>query len=154
VKTIEGTISASKVRLTLVASRFNDFINRELIRGATEAFERFEGDPANLTLVRVPGAFEIPSVTRRVARQGETDAIVCLGTVIRGSTPHFDYIAAEVSKGIAHVAFEASIPVIYGILTVDSIEQAVERAGTKMGNRGYESVLNALEMLSLYRQLG
>lgn len=150
---IEGTYSGKGVKLTLVVSRFNDMICNELVRGAQDAFVRYEGNLDDVTIVRCPGAFEIPRVTRFVAEKGDSDAIICLGAVIRGSTPHFDYIAAEVTKGVAHLSMEHSMPIVYGVLTTDTIEQALERAGIKLENRGAECVRYALEMLSLYRKL-
>jgi 6,7-dimethyl-8-ribityllumazine synthase len=136
-----------------VASRFNHFIVDHLVAGAIDAIARHGGSRGAITVVRVPGSWEIPHAVGRLARGGKVDAIVALGAVIRGSTPHFDYVAGEVSKGVAHVALETGVPVAFGVLTTDSIEQAVERAGTKAGNKGWDAALSAIEMVSLGRAL-
>jgi 6,7-dimethyl-8-ribityllumazine synthase len=150
---IEGSYNIENVRLTVVVSRFNDMLCNELIRGTEEAAKKFLGTTDGLTFVRVPGAYELSAVAKRIAHSGKTDAVICLGVIIRGGTPHFDYVAGEASKGISNVAFSSPVPVIYGVLTTDTIEQAVERAGTKMGNRGFQCVQDAIEMVSLYRKL-
>lgn len=138
-------------RFALVAGRFNHFIVDRLVDGALDAIVRHGGERENVLLVRVPGSWEIPYAVGRLARGGKVDAIIALGAVIRGSTPHFDYVAGEVSKGIAHVGLETGVPIAFGVLTTDSIEQAVERAGTKAGNKGWDAALSAIEMVSLAR---
>ena len=150
---VEGNLSAAGLRLGIVCSRFNSFITDRLVDGALDAIKRSGGDPETVTIFRTPGAFEIPAVTRRVAQSGDFDAIICLGAVIRGATPHFEYIAAEVTKGIAQVQLEVGIPISYGVLTPDTIEQAIERAGTKAGNKGYDAAISAIEMADLYRKI-
>ena len=150
-RVIEGTLVVPKgARFALVASRFNHFIVDRLVEGALDALARHGADPGNVTLVRVPGAWEIPVVVGRLAqREKAFDAIVALAAVIRGSTPHFDYVAAEVSKGIATVSQKTGVPVAFGVLTTDTIEQAIERAGTKAGNKGWDAAVSAVEMVSL-----
>jgi 6,7-dimethyl-8-ribityllumazine synthase len=152
-RTHEGQLDARGKRFAVVASRFNDFIVDSLIRGATSTLERLGAHPDAIEVFRVPGAFEIPAVAARAARSGRFHAVVCLGCVIRGSTPHFDYVAGECSRGIARVAAESRVPVIYGVLTTDTIEQAIERAGTKAGNRGADAAVAAVEMADLYARL-
>jgi 6,7-dimethyl-8-ribityllumazine synthase len=154
VKSIEGKLKAEGLRFAIVASRFNDFISRRLIDGATDALLRHGADEKNIEIVRVPGSFEIPLVAKKVASSKKYDAIICVGAVIRGATPHFEYISAEVAKGIAQVTLESEIPVAFGILTTDNIEQAIERAGTKSGNKGWDAALSAIEMANLLRELG
>ncbi|GHV26688.1 6,7-dimethyl-8-ribityllumazine synthase [Spirochaetia bacterium] len=151
---IIGTLNGTGKRFALVVSRFNDFITSRLLEGALDCFARHGGTEEDLTVVRVPGAFEIPLTAAKLAKQGSYDAVICLGAVIRGSTPHFDYVAAEASKGIAQAGMASGIPVIYGVLTTDTIEQAVERAGTKAGNRGWDAMVSALEMAELFRNIG
>ena len=148
-KIIEGMLTAQNRRIAMVAARFNDLIVGRLIEGAVDCFNRHGGDPAALELVRVPGSWEIPLVCDRLAKTGKFDAVIALGAVIRGDTPHFDYVAAEVSKGVAAVAMTSGIPVIFGVLTTDSLEQALERAGVKAGNKGWEAMLSAIEMADL-----
>lgn len=150
---IEGLLDARGIKSVLVASRFNAFIVDRLIDGAVDALVRHGASEEDITIVRVPGAFEIPQTLSIVARSGKYDLVVALGAVIRGATPHFDYIAAEVAKGVAHVALEAPIAVSFGVLTTDTIEQAVERAGSKAGNKGAEAAMSAIEMASLLKQL-
>ncbi|MEJ7735386.1 MAG: 6,7-dimethyl-8-ribityllumazine synthase, partial [Polyangiaceae bacterium] len=151
---VEGTLVVPPgTRFALVASRFNHFIVDHLLAGAIDAIARHGGSRGAITVVRVPGSWEIPQAVGRLARGGKVDAIVALGAVIRGSTPHFDYVAGEVSKGVAHVALETGVPIAFGVLTTDSIEQAVERAGTKAGNKGWDAALSAIEMVSLGRAL-
>ncbi len=150
---VEGNLSAAGLRIGIVCSRFNSFITDRLLDGALDAIKRSGGDPDTVTVFRTPGSFEIPAVTKRVARSGDFDTVICLGAVIRGATPHFEYIAAEVTKGIAQVQLEVGIPIAYGVLTPDTIEQAIERAGTKAGNKGYDSAVAAIEMADLLRQL-
>lgn len=151
--TYQGQLDASGKRFAVVASRFNEFITRRLLDGVRDCFVRHGGKENDLDLAWVPGSFEIPAVARRMAGSGKYDAIVCIGAVIRGATPHFDYIAAEVTKGIAQIGLSADIPVIYGIITSDTLEQAIERAGTKMGNKGWDAALAAIEMTNLFSQL-
>jgi len=134
-------------------SRFNDFISSRLADGAVDALVRHGADEKEITLLKVPGAFEIPLVAKKIAKSGKYDAVICLGAVIRGATPHFEYVAAEVSKGIASVALESNIPVTFGVLTTDNLEQAIERAGSKAGNKGYEAAVAAMEMANLFQEL-
>jgi len=152
-KTLEGKISAEGYRFGLVVSRFNDFISSKLVEGAVDALKRHGAAEEQLLLVKVPGAFEIPLAAKKLAESGKVDAVICLGAVIRGSTPHFDYVAAEVSKGIAMVALDTKVPVAFGVLTTDNLEQAIERAGTKSGNKGWDAALAAMEMVNLFKQL-
>ena len=151
-KIIEGTLEAKGMRFGLLVSRFNSFIGERLVEGALDALVRHGADESLVELVRIPGAFEIPLTAKRMAASGRYDAIVCLGAVIRGSTPHFDYVASEVSKGIANVGLESGIPVIFGVLTTDTIEQAIERAGTKAGNKGFDAAVSAIEMVNVLRK--
>ena len=147
--TLNGTYNATNQRIALVAGRFNAFITEQLIAGARDAFVRHGGREGNLPLVWVPGAFEIPLAAKVVASRDDVDGVVCLGAVIRGATPHFDYVAAEVSKGIAHLSLELAKPILFGVLTTDTIEQAIERAGTKAGNKGFDTMTGAIEMVDL-----
>lgn len=153
IKTIEGNLRVHNARFCLVVSRFNSFISESLLAGATDALKRHGAEEADLTIVRVPGAFEMPVVIEKIAAKGEYDAIVAVGAVIRGGTPHFDYVAGECVKGMAHVSLEHGVPVAFGVLTVDTIEQAIERAGTKAGNKGAEAAMSAIEMVNVLRQL-
>lgn len=150
---IEGKLVGKGKKVSIVASRFNDFITARLIDGAIDALKRHGVEEKDITVYRVPGAFEIPPVAKRLAVNKKVDGVIGLGAVIRGSTPHFDYVAAEVSKGLALVSLEASCPVIYGVLTTDTIEQAIERAGTKSGNKGFDAAMALLEMIDLYAQI-
>jgi 6,7-dimethyl-8-ribityllumazine synthase len=153
-RVVEGTLAVPKgARFAILASRFNHFIVDHLVAGAMDAIARHGGALENVTLVRVPGAWEMPIAAQTVAARGKVDAIIGLGCVIRGATPHFDYVAGEVSKGLAAVSLEAKIPIGFGILTTDSIEQAIERAGTKAGNKGWDAAVSAIEMVSLARAL-
>lgn len=152
-KVIEGTLNAKGMRVALVAGRFNDFITSKLVEGALDALKRHGAADQNLTVVWVPGAFEIPLVARKLAAGGKYDAVITLGAVIRGATAHFDYVAAEVSKGVAQAGLETGVPVIFGVLTTDSIEQAIERAGTKAGNKGADAAMAAMEMVDLFKNL-
>ena len=153
IKTVEGTFAPGTARFALVASRFNSFIVESLIAGALDTLRRHGVKDAQITLVRAPGAYELPLVVKRVASSGKYDAIIALGAVIRGGTPHFDYVAGECVKGLASVSLHADMPVAFGVLTVDTIEQAIERAGTKAGNKGAEAALSAIEMVSLLSKL-
>ncbi len=152
-KIIEGNIDAKGLRIAIVVSRFNSFITEKLVEGAVDSFKRHGGDGDNLTVIKVPGAYEIPMCLSRIVDKEEFDGFLCLGAVIRGSTPHFDYIASETAKGIAQISLRSKKPVAFGVLTTDTIEQAIERAGTKMGNKGFESMSALLEMIHLYRSL-
>lgn len=152
-KILEGHIKANGFRFALVVSRFNEFITNKLVEGALDALNRHGAKKDSIVIVKVPGSFEIPMVASKLAASGAYDAVVCLGSLIRGDTPHFEYIASEVAKGIAMASMETKIPIIYGVLTTDSIEQAVERAGTKAGNRGYDAAVNAMEMVNLLKQI-
>ncbi len=150
-KQLEGQLSAAGLRFALIASRFNDFIVGRLQEGAIDAIVRHGGEEKNITIIKVPGAFEIPLIAKKAAKSGKYDAVICLGAVIRGATPHFDYVAAEVSKGIATVGLETEIPITFGVLTTDNIEQAIERAGSKSGNKGWDAASSAIEMISLLK---
>ena len=150
-KHFEGNLQAKGVKLGIVISRFNDLITKELLSGAKDCFIRHGGNEDDLHVAWVPGAFEIPLVAKIMTAK-DYDAVVCLGAVIRGATPHFDYVAAEVSKGVAKVSLDTGKPVIFGVITTDSIEQALERAGTKAGNKGWNAVQNAIEMVNLIRE--
>lgn len=154
-KIIEGGLAAPQAKIAIVISRFNSFINEQLLSGAVDTLKR-TGQIAddNITVVRVPGAVELPLATKRVAASKKHDAIIALGTVIRGGTPHFDFVANECNKGLAQVSLEFDTPVAFGVLTTDSIDQAIERAGTKMGNKGSEAALSALEMVNVMAELG
>ena len=150
---IQGHLSAAGRRFGIVASRFNDFIVKALLDGALDAIRRHGGDLSSVDVVWVPGSYEIPLAAKRLALSGRYDAIVCLGAVIRGATAHFDYVAGGASSGISSVALEADLPVIFGVITTETIEQAIERAGTKAGNKGFEAAATAIEMASLMQQL-
>ncbi|MCR5106493.1 MAG: 6,7-dimethyl-8-ribityllumazine synthase [Eubacterium sp.] len=151
---LEGNVVAKKsTKICIVAARFNEFIVSKLVEGANDGLVRHGVDADNIDVAWVPGAFEIPLIAKKVAKSGKYDAVICLGTVIRGETSHYDYVCAEVSKGIAQVSLEAEIPVMFGILTTDTIEQAVVRAGTKAGNKGYDCALGAIEMINLMEKL-
>lgn len=153
IKTFEGTFIAPQGRFALVVGRFNSFVVESLLQGAIDALVRHGIKSDDLTIIRVPGAFEIPLAVQKIAQRDEFDAIIALGAVIRGGTPHFEYVAGECTKGLAQVSMEFGVPVSFGVLTVDSIEQAIERSGTKAGNKGAEAALSALEMVSLLAQL-
>jgi 6,7-dimethyl-8-ribityllumazine synthase len=152
VEVLEGKIRAEGFRFAVVVSRFNDFISSRLAEGAMDALRRHGAGEDQIFLVKVPGAFEIPLAAQRLAESGRYDALICLGAVIRGSTPHFEYVAAEVSKGIAAVALASKIPVTFGVLTTDNLEQAIERAGSKSGNKGWDAAIAAMEMVNLFKQ--
>ena len=151
-KSLEGKLDAKGLKVGLLVSRFNSFVSDRLVEGALDALVRHGAADADISIARVPGAFEIPAAARQMARSGHYDAIVCLGAVIRGATPHFDYVSAEVSKGVASVSMEADIPVTFGVLTTDTLEQAIERAGSKAGNKGFEAAVAAIEMVNLYKE--
>jgi len=150
---VHGLLSAENRKFAIVISRFNEFISGKLLDGALDCLNRHKAADKNIQIFWVPGSFEIPLIAHRLAKSNKFDAVICLGAVIRGSTPHFDYIAAEVSKGIAHSALESGLPVIFGIITADTLEQAIERAGTKAGNKGWDAALSAIEMSDLISKL-
>lgn len=152
-KIIEGKLVAKGMKFGIAASRFNDFISGKLIEGAIDALTRAGGDEKDISVYKVPGAFELPLTAKKLAKSGRFDAIICLGAVIRGATPHFEYISTEVTKGIAAVGLETEVPVAFGVLTTDTIEQAIERAGTKAGNKGWNAAMTAIEMVDLLRKL-
>jgi len=154
VKTLEGKLIAKGLKFGMVLSRFNHFIAERLLEGALDALKRSGAEEEDCAVARVPGAFEIPLAAKRMAQSGRYDAIICLGCVIRGATPHFDYIATEVTKGIAHLSLENEIPVSFGVLITDTIEQAIERAGTKVGNKGFDAAMSAIEMANLMKEIG
>jgi 6,7-dimethyl-8-ribityllumazine synthase len=146
-----GQLLSKGFKYAIVVSRFNDFVTGKLLEGAVDAIDRSGGDREDIEVFRVPGSFEIPLVAKRVAESEKFDAIICLGAVIRGETPHFDYVASEVTKGIAHLNLEYAVPISYGIITADNTEQAIERAGNKMGNKGFQAAQAAIELLNLFR---
>lgn len=152
-KVYEGQLDARGLKIALVLSRFNSFITERLLEGAQDALARHGAVADNLAIVRVPGAFELPLAARKLAESGRYDAVIALGTVIRGSTPHFDYVAAEVSKGLAQVSLQSGLPVAFGVLTCDTIDQAIERAGTKAGNKGFDAAMTAIEMVNLFKAM-
>ena len=151
--THQGRLSAGGFRFALVSSRWNDFLTGRLVEGALDALERLGADEGAVEHFRVPGSFEIPLLALKLAQSGRFDAVVCLGTVIRGQTPHFEYVAGEVTKGIAHAALQTGVPVLYGIVTADTLEQAIDRAGVKAGNKGFEAAMSAVEMVNLYKDV-
>ncbi len=148
---IEGKLDATGLKFGLIVSRFNSFITDRLVEGAQDALLRHGAADHDLEIIRVPGAFEIPLAASKAAGSGRYDALICLGAVIRGSTPHFDYVSSEVSKGVAHVCLESGVPVAFGVLTTDNIEQAIERAGTKAGNKGFEAAMGVIEMVNVLK---
>ncbi|MCX7787925.1 MAG: 6,7-dimethyl-8-ribityllumazine synthase [Spirochaetes bacterium] len=150
---IAGHLTAEGKEFAIIVSRFNSLISERLLEGALDCIIRHKGSPDRITIVRVPGSFEIPLVASSLAKSGKYDAVICLGAIIRGATPHFDYVASEAAKGIAQAALSSSIPVIFGVLTTESIEQAVERAGTKAGNKGWDAALSAIEMADLMKKI-
>ncbi len=152
-KVLEGKIVADGAKIGIVAARFNEFIVSKLISGARDGLVRHNVEDDDITLAWVPGAFEIPVMAKKMAESGKYDAVICLGAVIRGATSHYDYVCAEVSKGIASVSLETGVPVMFGVVTTDNIEQAIERAGTKAGNKGYDCALGAIEMINLAKQM-
>lgn len=153
-RSLEGKLMAKGLKFGIVLSRFNNFISDRLLEGALDALRRNGAKDEDCCVVRVPGAFEIPLAAKKMVKSGQYDAIICLGSVIRGATPHFAYIAAEVTKGIASLSLEGEIPVSYGVLVTDTIEQAIERAGTKMGNKGFDAAMTAVEMANLMKEIG
>ena len=152
-KLIEGKISAQGIKCAIVVSRFNDFICQRLLDGALDALKRHGASDDQISIIKVPGAFEIPYMAKRLALGGGFDCVICLGAVIRGATPHFEYISTQVARGVATVAYESQVPVSFGVITCDTIEQAIERAGTKSGNKGWDAAVSALEMISLLKAL-
>ena len=153
IKTIEGALRVNNARFCLVVSRFNSFVVESLLAGAIDTLKRHGADDGDLSIVRVPGAWELPLAVERITVKGKYDAIIAIGAVIRGGTPHFEYVAGECVKGMAHASLSHRVPVAFGVLTVDTIEQAIERAGTKAGNKGAEAAMSAIEMVDLLRQL-
>jgi 6,7-dimethyl-8-ribityllumazine synthase len=151
--THQGRLSAGGFRFALVSSRWNDFLTARLVEGALDALERLGADEGAVEHFRVPGSFEIPLAALKAAQSGRFDAVVCLGTVIRGQTPHFEYVAGEVTKGVAHVGLQTGVPVLYGIVTADTLEQAIDRAGVKAGNKGFEAAMSAVEMVNLLKDV-
>lgn len=152
-RTFEGKLVSEEIKIGIVASRFNEFITAKLLSGAIDGLLRHDVDEENISVAWVPGAFEIPLIAKKMAKSGKYDAVICLGAVIRGATSHYDYVYNEVSKGIAAVSLETGIPVLFGVVTTENIEQAIERAGTKSGNKGYDCALSAIEMVNLIHQL-
>ena len=152
-KVIEGQLTAAGLKFAIVVSRFNGFISERLLGGALDALARTGGQPDDIEVVKVPGSWELPVVVRELARQKRYDAIICLAAVIRGDTPHFDYVAGEAVKGIGHVAAESGVPVAFGVLTCNTLEQAIDRAGAKSGNKGFDAAMSAIEMANLLRSL-
>ena len=152
-KTLEGKLVAEGMKVGIVASRFNEFIVSKLVSGAVDGLVRHNVNDDDISIAGVPGAFEIPVIADKMAKSGKYDAVICVGAVIRGATSHYDYVCNEVSKGIAQASMSSGVPVLFGILTTDSIEQAIERAGTKAGNKGYDCALSAIEMVNLMKQL-
>lgn len=151
--TIQGNLNSAGLKFAIVSSRFNDFVTNRLLGGALDALERTGTADQDIVVVKVPGSFEIPLVARKLVTGNKYDAVICLGTLIRGETPHFEYISSEVTKGIALVSLESGIPVIFGVLTADTLEQAIDRAGLKSGNKGYEAAMAAVEMANLLKQI-
>ena len=152
-RVLEGKVVAEGIRVGIVASRFNEFITNKLVGGALDGLKRHNVDEAQVDVAWVPGAFEIPLIASKMAKSGKYDAVICVGAVIRGNTSHYDYVCNEVSKGLASVSLDSGIPVLFGILTTENIEQAIERAGTKAGNKGYDCALSAIEMVNLIREI-
>jgi 6,7-dimethyl-8-ribityllumazine synthase len=148
----QGRLNAEGFRFALISSRWNNFLTARLVEGALDALERLGADEKAVELFKVPGSFEIPLLARQLAASGKFDAVVCLGTIIRGETPHFEYIAGEVTKGIAQAGMETGVPVVYGIVTADTLEQAIDRAGVKAGNKGFEAAMSAVELVNLYKE--
>ena len=153
-KTFEGKFDGRNAKIGIVAGRFNEFITSKLVGGALDVLKRNDVSEENIDIAWVPGAFEIPLITKKLANTGKYDAIITLGAVIKGSTPHFDYVCAEVSKGVAQISLQSDLPVIFGVLTTNNIEEAIERAGTKAGNKGADAAFSAIEMINLIKQIG
>ncbi len=152
-RVVEGNLEAAGLKFAIAASRFNHFIVDRMVEGCLDAVARHGGDPGSCTIVRVPGSFELPLAVRKLAASGEYDAVIAVGAVIRGATPHFDFIAAEATKGLAQAMLETGCPIAYGVITTDTIEQAIERAGTKSGNKGFDAAVSAIEMANLFKKL-
>ncbi|EPY2272493.1 6,7-dimethyl-8-ribityllumazine synthase [Clostridium sporogenes] len=152
-KIYEGKLTAEGLKVGIIVSRFNEFITSKLLAGSIDCLKRHGAKEDNIEICWVPGAFEIPVIAKKMASKGKYDAVICLGAVIRGATPHFDYVSSEVSKGVAHVSLDKEVPVIFGVLTTDTIEQAIERAGTKAGNKGYDAAMSAIEMANIMKVL-
>lgn len=152
-KTLEGKLTAKNMKIAIVVARFNEFITSKLLSGCIDCLIRHEAADEDLTVAWVPGAFEIPLAAKKLAESGKYDAVICLGAVIRGATPHFDYVCAEASKGIAQVSMQTGVPVAFGVLTTENIQQAVERAGTKAGNKGVDCAMTAMEMVNLFKEM-
>lgn len=152
-KTLEGKLTAKNMKIAIVVARFNEFITSKLLSGCIDCLIRHEAADEDLTVAWVPGAFEIPMAAKKLAESGKYDAVICLGAVIRGATPHFDYVCAEASKGIAQVSMQTGVPVAFGVLTTENIQQAVERAGTKAGNKGVGCAMTAMEMVNLFKEM-
>jgi len=152
-KTFEGKLTAKDLRFGIIVGRFNEFISSKLLGGALDALKRHDASEQNIDVAWSPGSFEIPLIAKKMAKSGNYDALICLGAVIRGATPHFDYVSNEVAKGIAQVSLEAELPISFGVLTTDNIEQAIERAGTKSGNKGFDAAMAAIEMANLLKQM-
>ena len=148
----EGRLNAEGFRFAIIGSRWNEFITGRLVEGAVDALERLGAKESAVTIYRVPGAFELPLLALRLAQSRRFDAIICLGTIIRGQTPHFDYIANEVARGISHAGLESGLPVVFGVVTADTVDQAIDRAGVKLGNKGFEAAMTAVELASLYKE--
>ena len=154
VKTVEGKLMAKGLKFGIVLSRFNNFISERLLEGALDALRRSGAEDGDCRVVRVPGAFEIPLVVKKMVKGGRYDAIICLGAIIRGATPHFAYIATEVTKGISSLTLESEVPISFGVLITDTLEQAIERAGAKVGNKGFDAAMSAIEMANLLKEIG
>lgn len=152
-KTLEGKLTAKNMKIAIVVARFNEFITSKLLSGCVDCLIRHEAADEDLTVAWVPGAFEIPMAAKKLAESGKYDAVICLGALIRGATPHFDYVCAEASKGIAQVSMQTGVPVAFGVLTTENIQQAVERAGTKAGNKGVDCAMTAMEMVNLFKEM-
>ena len=153
-RTFEGKFNGENIKIAIVAGRFNEFITSKLVGGALDVLKRNNVSEENIDIAWVPGAFEIPLITKKLANTGKYDAIIALGAVIKGSTPHFDYVCAEVSKGVAQISLQTDLPVIFGVLTTNNIEEAIERAGTKAGNKGADAAFSAIEMINLIKEIG
>jgi 6,7-dimethyl-8-ribityllumazine synthase len=150
----QGRLNAEGFRFAVIASRWNDFLTARLTDGALDALERLGADEKSVEVFKVPGSFEIPLLARKLAGSGKWDAVICVGTILRGQTPHFEYIAGEVTKGIAQAGMETGVPVVYGVITADTLEQAIDRAGVKAGNKGFEAAMSAVELVNLYKEVG